>query len=127
MRRIDSLTNVGHKTADSLQGVDNSPVEDGWSKLEEMRQMRQKMFLQDEPHKDLKQIEAEADKLLATLDQAINSASERTSLSAEATRKTTWDDVAAMVNKMESQGDDSAEQGENYHESKFIEKNKRVP
>lgn len=45
---MDSLTNVGRKTADSLQGVDSLPVGGGWSKLEEMRQ---KMFLQDEPHK----------------------------------------------------------------------------
>ena len=116
---MDSLTNIGRKTADSLQGVDNPPVEDGWSKLEKMRQ---EMFSQDKPHKDLKQIEAEADKLLATLDQAINDASEQTSLSAETPQKTTWDDVAAMVDKMESQDDDSAEQGENYHESNFIEK-----
>lgn len=137
MRGMDSLTNVGRKTADSLQGVDSLPVEDGWSKLEDLQwrdnppvgggwskleEMRQKMFLQDEPHKDLKQIEAEVDKLLATLDQAIDGASERTSLSAEATQKTTWDDVAAMADKMKSQGDGSAEQGENYHESKFIEK-----
>ena len=116
---MDSLTNIGRKTADSLQGVDNPPVEDGWSKLEKMRQ---EMFSQDKPHKDLKQIEAEADKLLATLDQAINDASEQTSLSAETPQKTTWDDVAAMVDKMESQDDDSVEQGENYHESNFIEK-----
>ena len=59
---MDALTNVGRKTADSLQGVDSLPVEDGWSKLEDLQwrdnppvgggwskleEMRQKMFLQD--------------------------------------------------------------------------------
>ena len=34
---MDSLTNVGRKTADSLQGVDSLPVEDGWSKLEDLQ------------------------------------------------------------------------------------------